>query len=485
MIRKIFYTLFGLVALLFVVAVARAMMLGSSRHPAGAPVPVDQATAAQAAQHLAEAVRFQTVVVNDSNQTNDALDAMYDWMSVTYPRVFSTLTREFFGRSIAFTWTGTDSASAPLVLMAHLDVVPVEAGSETKWAHHPFSGDIAGGYVWGRGTLDDKLNVVGELEAIEALLATGFTPRRTIILCFGQDEETFGSGARSIAAALKARGVRPLMVIDEGGAVISGEVPGLARPVALIGIAEKGYLNVELVAGGQGGHSSMPPRETSTGVVAAAVVRLEQNQMPAALDGPVRQSIAAIAPEVSFGPRLALANMWLVGPFARRYLERSPETNATVRTTTATTIFQAGVKDNVLASRARAVVNFRLDPRDSIADVMEHVRRVVADDRVRIRQLGGTEPSPIADIHAAPYGLLERTIRQTMPDAVVAPYVVVAATDSRHFAGLTPNVFRFSPTRVAKMDMRRIHGIDERVSVDNMGEIVTFYTTLVRNADKP
>jgi carboxypeptidase PM20D1 len=485
MIRKLLLFVAGVVVALAVVLIVRTMMVGPSRQPYAPPLPVDQAVASRAAEHLAEAVRFQTVAVNDSNLTNTALDAVYDWMYLTYPSVFSTLNREFFGRSIAFTWTGTDSTSQPLVLMAHMDVVPVEAGTEARWAHRPFNGDIAGGYVWGRGTLDDKLNVVGELEAIEMLIASGFKPRRTIIVALGQDEETFGSGARSIAAALKARGVRPYMVIDEGGAVISGEVPGLTRPVALIGIAEKGYVSVELIAGGQGGHSSMPPRETSAGIIANAVAKLERNQMSTTLDGPLRQSMAAIAPEVSFGPRVALANMWLVSPFAQRYMQRTPEMNALIRTTTATTMLQAGVKDNVLASRARAVVNFRLIPRDSISAVLDHVTKVVDDDRIRIRQIGGSEPSPVADTHSPAYAILERTVRQTVPDAVVAPYVLVAATDSRHFASLTRNVFRFSPMRMHKADMRRVHGIDERVSVENMGEIVAFYSALIHNADRP
>src|SRR4051812_15596842 len=237
MIRRFFLAIVGIVCAVLAVVMVRTIMVGSSKQPSAPPMPVDHAVAAQAAEHLAEAIRFQTVAVSDSNQTNAALDAMYDWMQLTYPNVFNTLSREMVGRSIAFTWTGSDAGTPPLVLMAHMDVVPVEGGTEAKWVHKPFNGEIANGYVWGRGALDDKLNVVGELEAIESLIALGFKPRRTIIVCFGQDEETFGVGAGSLAAALKARGVRPMMVVDEGGAVISGEVPGLSRPVALIGIA--------------------------------------------------------------------------------------------------------------------------------------------------------------------------------------------------------------------------------------------------------
>ena len=483
--RKVLLGLAGLIVVLLVVIISRAVMIGSSRQSEGTSVPVDHAVAAHVAQHLSEAVRFQTVSVADSGQTNDALDAMRDWMGTTYPRTFSTLTRESFGRSMLFTWTGTDSSAAPLVLMAHMDVVPVEPGTESKWTHRPFSGDIANGYVWGRGTLDDKLNVVGELEAIEGLVASGFTPRRTVMLSFGENEESLGAGARAIVAALKARNIHPLMVIDEGGVVISDQVPGLKRPVALVGISEKGYLSVELVAESPGGHSSMPPPETATGIVAAAVTKLEQNPMPARLTDALRNSVAAIAPELNFAGRAVLANMWLFGPLAKGYLTRQPETNAMVRTTTAPTMFQGGVKDNVLPARARAVVNFRLLPGDSIATVLEHVRKVVDDTRVLIRPVGvGAEPSPVSDVHSTAYAVLQRTIHETMPDAVVAPYVLVAGTDSRHFTAVTANVLRFSPMRIEKTDMARVHGTNERVGVDNLAELVTFYTTLVRNADK-
>ncbi len=485
MIRRALLGLVGLLVILAAVVIGRTLMVGSSRQPESSSPPVDHAAATRIAQRLGEAIRFQTVSSPDSDKTNEALDAMYDWMATAYPRVFATLTRELFGRSVVFTWKGTDPSAAPLVLMAHMDVVPVEGGTESKWSHRPFSGDISDGFVWGRGTLDDKLSIVGELEAIEGLIAAGFAPRRTVILSFGHNEEVLGSGARAIAADFKTRNIRPLMVVDEGGAVVSGEVPGSDRPVALIGISEKGYLSVELVADGAGGHASMPPMETATGIVAEAVAKLEKYQMPTHL-ATTRQTMDAIAPEIGFGARMVLANMWLAGPVVQSYLTRSPSTNAAVRTTTATTMFTSGVKDNVLSARARAVVNFRLLPGDSIAGVLAHVRTVVNDPRVAIRALnGGSEPSPVSSVQSPAYAVLARTIHETMPDAIVAPYVLMAATDSRHFTTVAPNVFRFTPVRLDKADLTRIHGTNERVGVDNMAELVVFYTRLVRNADPP
>ena len=207
--------------------------------------------------------------------------------------------------------------------------------------------------------------------------------------------------------------------------------------------------------------------------------------MPPRFTGALHNSIDAIAPEINFGGKLIVGNLWLFEPAARSYLARRPETDALIRTTTAATVFQAGVKDNVLPERARAVVNFRILPGDSVHTVLEHVRKVVHDDRIDIRAIGpGSDPSPVSDVHSKQYQLVEGAIRSTMPDAVVAPYVILAATDSRSFSAICPNVFRFSPARVGRADIARVHGLNERVSVDNLGEIVTFYTTLIRSADR-
>ena len=482
--RTIAWSLLAIVVVLLGVVVTRAFLLGSSRQPYEPPLPIDHSIASTAAKHLGEAVRFETVSSGDSTNFDHALIALQDWMVRTYPKTMA-LTKEMFGRSVTLTWKGSDSLRPPLVLMAHQDVVPVEAGTEGGWAHHPFSGDVAGGYVWGRGTLDDKVNLVTELEAIEGLITSGFVPRRTIILVFGSNEESFGVGIKPIAEAWKQRGIRPWMVVDEGGAIVDGEVPTLKRPVALVGIAEKGYVSVELSAKSPGGHSSMPPRQTATGIVAAAVAELEENPMPPRFAAPLQESFAAVGPELGFPAKLVVANMWLFGGGARWYLTRRPETNAMVRTTGAATIFQSGVKENVLPERARAVVNYRILPGETVSQVLEHVRSVVKDERVDVRAMSaGTEPSPVSDVHSPQYQLLSSTIRAAMPDAIVSPYILLGGTDSRTFTSLTPFVFRFSPTRVSRADVARIHGTNERVSVDNLAEIVSFYQRLVRSADK-
>src|SRR5262249_35711364 len=367
--------------------------------------------------------------------------------------------------------------------LAHQDVVPVEPGTEGSWAHPPFDGTIADGFVWGRGALDDKESLVGLFEAVESLLGEGFRPRRTIYLASGFDEEVGGgAGAGAIAALLRDRGVRFEWVLDEGRAVVEGVVPQVEKPVAAIGVAEKGFVSVELTTESEGGHSSMPPRETAVGVLAAAIDRLEHHPMPARLRGASREGLRTLAPYMPFRSRIMLSNLWLFSPLVTRALTRTPLTNAWVRTTTAPTMFQSGVKENVLPSRARAVVNCRILQGDTVAGVLSHVQRVVGDDRVRVTRLEGTvsEPSPESSTASAGYRLIETTAREVFPDAVPAPSLVTGASDSRYFTPLADDVSRFVPVRLGAEDLKRYHGTNERVAVDQVASAVEFYRLVLR-----
>lgn len=316
------------------------------------------------------------------------------------------------------------------------------------------------------------------------LLADGFTPRRTVLLAYGHDEEVGGRGAQAIAALLRGRGVRPWMVVDEGGVIGQGLMPGVNRPTALIGIAEKGFVSVELTARAEGGHSSMPPRHGSIGRLSAAIRRLEESPMPARLDGAALQLFNRVGPEMPFAQRAVFANLWLTRPLVIRTLEGVPGSNAMIRTTAAPTIFQAGTKENVLPSLARAVVNFRILPGDSVAGVVAHVRRVVNDTAVHVRAMEtfSSEPSPVSRTDGEPYRLLERSIRQAAPDAVVAPYLVVGGTDARHYHGLSQHVYRFLPIRMTSRDLGRMHGTDERIRVRDYEAGIRFYRQLLLNA---
>ncbi|MGH7788870.1 MAG: M20 family peptidase [Candidatus Binatia bacterium] len=437
----------------------------------------------RAAAGLAEAVRFETI----SHQDPAAFDAapfvgLRRFLEARFPRVHAALRRETVNdHSLLYAWPGTTDG-APILLLAHLDVVPVEAGSEAGWVQPPFGGIIADGYIWGRGTLDDKGSALAILEAAELLLAAGVQPPRTLYFAFGHDEEVSGhQGAKAIAALLAERGIAPALVLDEGGAILEGLVPGVDAPVASIGMAEKGYVSVELVVHGAGGHSSIPPRHTAIGVLSAAIERLEDDQMPANLNAAMGKSFDFLGPEMDFAPRLVLANLWLFGPLVEWQMSASAQTNAPIRTTTAVTVFQSGVKDNVLPSSARAVVNFRILPGDTVASVLEHVRRTADDPAVQISVLGeGNDPSPVSDVDSAAFEHVARTVRATFPGVLVTPFLVLGATDARHYTALSPHIFRFAPSRMRPEDLARVHGTNERIGVQGYADMIRFYAELMR-----
>ncbi|HEX8179371.1 MAG TPA: M20 family peptidase [Pyrinomonadaceae bacterium] len=490
-VRKVRLLLLLLVpALLALVAV---LLVKTFRYPSKqlqvAAAPDVQLDVNAAAEHLAQALRFQTISNADPAQLKpDEFLKLHEYLAQVFPRTHAALTREVVGGySLLYKWPGQDEHLKPILLLAHMDVVPVEPGTEAQWTQPPFAGRIADGYVWGRGAIDDKAAVVGILEAVEKLLSEGYRPRRTIYLAFGHDEELGGpTGAPSLAALLDARGVTPEYVLDEGGAITEGILQGVSRPVAVLCTGEKGFVSVELTVAGTGGHSSAPPPQTAIGILSAAVGRLETEQMPAALKSVTQQMFDYIGPEMNFLPRVALANLWLTRPLVVRQLARKPATNAFLRTTTAATIFEGGVKDNVLPTKARAVVNFRILPGDTVSGVLEHVRRTVNDPRVQIEVLKGTamsEPSPISGPDATGYRLIERTIRELFPTTVVAPSLVIGATDARHYTKLCPDIYRFSPILIHADDLERIHGTNERLSVENFAQAIKFYRQLIRNSD--
>jgi len=477
-------------ALLVAVVVVRALTATSSQ-PEITPLTVPVIDAGAAAERLAQSVRFKTLAAAAGDELDPApFEALHAWVETTFPSVHAGLRREVVaGHSLLYTWKGLDPELPPLLLLAHQDVVPVEDSTLPDWEQPPFDGVVADGWVWGRGTLDDKVSMVGILEAVEGLWTSGFQPQRTVMLAFGHDEEVSGSGAKAIADLLAQRGVSPMLVLDEGLAVTHGIVPGLDKPAALVGLAEKGYVSIELTVQGEGGHSSMPPDHTTIGVLAEAVTRLEANPMPTHMDGPMSEMLATLGPEMDFGNRLVFRNLWLLGGVVRGKLEGSKSTNASIRTTTAVTIFEGGVKENVLPQSARAVVNFRIFPGETTVDVLRHIEDAVDDSRVKLQPLGGIggDPPPVSTTDSDGWRQLTRTVRQAFPDAVVAPGMSVGATDARSYTGLSDSVYRFSPIRLHKdtHDTGRIHGTNERVSVENYAEAVRFYGQLITNVSSP
>ena len=473
------------ILLLLLLLVVNTLRLPSHQLTGVAPAPAVP-LADSALARLAGAVRIPTVSTTDFAQTDTAQFGRFGrYLRQAFPKVHAQLKLEKFNDyGLLFSWAGTNPALKPVLLLGHYDVVPVLPGTESKWAHPPFAGTLADGYLYGRGTLDDKASVLAQLEAVEYLLGTGFRPARTVLLAFGHDEETLGRrGAGAMAAELSRRGIRPEFVLDEGGTVKTDGVPGVERPVALVGISEKGYLTLELTATGKGGHSSMPPAQTSIGELAAAVVKLEQNPFPARLEGGDDHLLDYLASEVPLGKRLAFANRWLFAPFIIKTMSGTASGNATLRTTTEPTILRAGAKENVLAIDAMATINFRLLLGDSVAGVVREVRRIIADDKISIKVLPNTSaPSPVSDPAAASFQQLHRTIRSVFPAAIVAPYVVVGATDARQYAALSPNVYRFLPAQMDQKAIESMHGSNERMPVANYPKMVQFYATLIRNS---
>lgn len=477
----------GAAVLLLLIA---SMAVRTTRHELAhadvAPVQV-VASPEGASERLAGSLRIPTISIESGRTTDpNSFRVLHQYLQAAFPQAHSQLERETVNsHSLLYTWRGTDPTLKPILLIGHLDVVPIEPGTESSWTESPFSGRVFDGYIWGRGAIDNKSAVLGVLEAVEMLLKQGFRPARTVYLAYGHDEEVGGiQGAKAIAAVLRDRGVELEFVLDEGGVIAGGVLPGVSKPVALVGIAEKGFVSVELAVRQTGGHSSMPPPQSAVGIVGAAIARLEKNQMPARLEQPTRQLFERIAPQFPFVQRAVFANLWLTRPLVVTKLEGTPTTNAMVRTTTAATIFQAGEKENVLPSQARAVVNFRILPGDSVADVMNHVLRVVDDERVDIRVATGfsAEPSAVSGSESASFQKLERAIRSTNPDAIVAPYLVVVVTDSRHYADLTSNIFRFQPVRVTSGDLERMHGSDERIAVSEYKRAIRVYRQILTEA---
>ncbi len=467
----------ALLAMFVAVLLVRAAMLESKqiRASAAPPLAIDRDAAVA---RFSRAIRIRTV---SSEQPDNA--AFLAWLAQAYPRVHTSLQRELVGRdALLYTWRGTDPTLPPLLLMGHYDTVPVEPASLAQWTRDPFSGAVAGGFIWGRGTLDDKLTVIALLEAAELLLAQNHRPKRTILFAFGADEELGGRhGAAEIAKLLTARGVKLDAVIDEGGVITVGTVEGTTKPVALVGIAEKGMASIELLSRGAGGHSSMPPQRTEVGAIAAAVERVQQRPFEAGIKGASAAMFRWLAPELAFGRRVVMANLWLFGAVLESETKRSNSINAVLRTTTAPTMISGGVKDNVIPSEARAVINFRILPGDSVQSVLNHVRSAVADPHIAVKLLEGWEPSPVSDADAPPFRALHTTIAQTFPDTIVTPFLVVGATDARYFRSLTPNVYRFMPVAMTQRDLERVHGIDERIAVDAYLGAIGFYRTLIVN----
>lgn len=438
---------------------------------------------------LSKAIQFPTVSRFGSqsglrlNDKSNAFSEFHSWLRTSYPHVHSKLELTYVNTySLLYRWPGKNKNSKPILFVAHQDVVPA---NESSWLHSPYSGKVEEGYIWGRGTIDDKSSMMAIFESVESLLTQEFIPEQDIYLAFGHDEEVGGElGAKAIAALLAKQRVYPSFILDEGGFILADVVPGIQSPVALIGIAEKGYMNITLTANGPPGHSAIPPSASSVNTLAKAITRIVSNPLPAEYLGATQKLFESTSPYMSFNYRLLFSNLWLFKPILLSQLTKSPTTNATVRTTLAITTLNAGVRDNVLPDKATANVNVRLLPGTTPKQVVDHLKSVINDPMVEIEVAGTVEQATgISSVSTTEFDTLKKVVSNVYSSSqvVVAPYLTVNSTDARHYEKLSNNIYRFLPVFLYDEDLKRIHGPNERISSYSYSKMITFYKKLVED----
>ena len=486
MIRK-FFSFIGLtgIVVLVVIAILLFNTFKAKPWPAHVALPLE-ALPDSAITHMSKSIQIATVSPEDTVHIDSAhFNQFRQFLEQSYPLVHQQLTRTLIKNySYIFEWKGTDSSLQPFILMGHYDVVPVEPSAVKLWSVPPFSGEVKDSIIWGRGAVDDKVNVISVLEATEALLRKGFKPKRTILLCFGHNEESTGTGAIAIVDYLKAKHIRAELVLDEGGEITTDKIKGLKRPVAMIGVAEKGYVTFELTVQKTGGHSSKPDKETAIDILTKALFKLRQVQPPAMLTPAAREFLKrAGSSSDNFFNKLAISNLWLLTGLVERNLSGTPEGDAMQRTTIVPTMLESGIRENVIPTNAKAIVNSRIIQGDSTALIKDFITHIIGDDRVNIKIAGdfNTEPSAETNIHSPAFKLMEETIYKTVDNAIPAPYIMLGASDSRVYRAISDGVVNFAPL----IDSKGFHGIDERLPVKDFQRFVNFITILIRESDQP
>jgi len=438
---------------------------------------------------FSKAIQIKTISYDDGMPIDSS--AFYDFNDLllnNYPLINSKLEHNSFNEfSHLFKWEGTDDGLDPIIIMGHIDVVPIPAENRKDWTLDPFSGKIQNQIFWGRGAIDDKLAIIASMEAIEQLLSTGFKPKRSVYLSFGHDEEIGGiNGAREIAQYLAKQHIKAEFVIDEGSMITQKMIPGISDDVALIGIAEKGFVSVELSVEIEGGHSAIPNKQTAIDVLSAAIAKLKHQPIKTKITSPLQAFIDHIGPEMSIFNKFIFANSNVFGFIIKYVYNQSPTGSAMIRTTTAPTIFQSGVKENVIPKNASATVNFRTLPGDSENDVLKHIISVINDDRIQAKVYpDASAASKVSDPYSGSYALLHKTIKEIYPHVIVAPSLVLGGTDSKHFNQIAKNTFRFIPYVINPDNVHSFHGINERLPVSEFENSIRFYMRLIQNFASP
>ncbi|RSD29056.1 M20 family peptidase [Mesobacillus subterraneus] len=485
--KKMKFTLLALgsLLLLFIIVTMFNTLTLETRQPAPAhytgTIKEDHAI-----DTLSKAIQFQTISYQDRSKMNLAeFDRFISFLEQSFPAVHDQLELEKVnGHSLVYKWKGRFAAKLPVGLTSHYDVVPVLEGTEKNWEQPPFSGTVADGKIWGRGSLDDKIGVIGILEAVEHLLSEGFKPERDFYFMFGHDEEIGGDdGASMIVSTLNDRGVKFAFVLDEGGAIVENMVPGVTQPVGVIGVSEKGSATAELSIEGSGGHSSQPKDRTNIGRVASAIAKLEETQFPADLQGPGEDLFEFVAPEMSFGMKYVFANKFVFEPVIEKILLQQPASAALIRTTIAPTIFQAGEQYNALPEKASAIINLRLMPGDSLEDVRAFIEKTVEDEEILVK-VDGSEASGVSSVDSWHFKAIQQSARNVYDEAVIAPYLMFAGSDAKHYDRIAENTYRFLPVQLTSDDLNRMHGTNEHVSIENFLNAIQFYMEVIKESNR-
>ncbi len=447
------------------------------------PYTDDKIDIEKAARNLSEAVKIKTISNIDYTKFDfDKFEEFISFIERTYPLVHQNLSKERVNKySLVFKWKGKDTNKKPILLMGHYDVVPVERGTEKDWTYDAFSGEIAEGQIWGRGTLDDKISVISILEAAETLLKQGYIPERNIYFSFGHDEEVGGNqGASKVAEKFKKEGLEFDFVLDEGGAVIEKPM-NIDKTVATIGICEKGSTNVKITVKGDGGHSSTPPKNTALGKLSVVITRLEKNQMRPEITKPLEDFLNIIGREMGYGARFAISNIKILKPLLYKIFEKNSMTNAMIRTTTAATMAKASDAPNVLPQKASAVINCRIRPGDTVEDLIYHIKKIAGDIEVEIEVLLKEVASAVTDVNSKQYINLCKVIKKIYPNVIISPYLMLGGTDSRKYEKVCKNILRFSPYKLTNEELATMHSTNERITLENYKRFITFIKVIIEN----
>lgn len=481
----ILWTILGLLGAFIAVTLVRAAFWTPEKVEFE-PLPDEQVDVDKYRKDLSDAIKIKTISNVDVDKVDwNEFKRLHALFEERFPLVYKNLKCEEISlASLLFTWEGKNPDLEPIALLGHQDVVPVAEGTEGDWTHPAFDGVDDGEFVWGRGALDMKNHLIAVLESVEALLAEGFEPERTVYLCFGHDEEIVAaptSGAGSIAAVLKERGVHLDSVIDEGGAILNLHVGNiLNKKLAGVGIAEKGYVDYRVSVSAKGGHSSQPPEHTALGALADVIKDIEGHQFKAKMPAFVYELFTKIGKNVSYPARIVTCNLWLLKPLITAVMKKIPPAASLIHTTTAVTMAEGSPAANVLPQKASVTVNFRMMPGVTIKNVEEHIRKCVRNKDIEVEYLKGKEASKVSPTDSRSFKILEEICTRTDRDLLVAPYLVMGGTDAYHYEEVCDNIYRFAPFVMDTKLLLTTHGTDERIPISCMADGLKFFKRYIR-----